>query len=96
MVGSELFPAEDEGSFTVDIEMPFGASLEDTDALVQKVEAIVDEIPEKDDVFSNIGSTGNRFSLSATNSSQVSVNLKDSNERDRATKEIVEEVRKKG
>ena len=95
MVGSELFPAEDEGSFTVDIEMPFGASLEDTDALVQKVEAIVDEIPEKDDVFSNIGSTGNQFSLSATNSSQVSVNLKDSNERDRATKEIVEEVRKK-
>ena len=95
MVGSELFPAEDEGNFTVDIEMPFGASLEDTDALVQKVEAIVDEIPEKDDVFSNIGSTGNRFSLSATNSSQVSVNLKDSDERDRATKEIVEEVRKK-
>ena len=95
MVGSELFPAEDEGSFTVDIEMPFGASLEDTDALVKKVEAIVDQIPEKDDVFSNIGSTGNQFSLSATNSSQVSVNLKDSNERDRATKEIVEEVRKK-
>ena len=95
MVGSELFPAEDEGSFTVDIEMPFGASLEDTDALVQKVEAIVDQIPEKEDVFSNIGSTGNQFSLSATNSSQVSVNLKDSNERDRATKEIVEEVRKK-
>ena len=95
MVGSELFPAEDEGNFTVDIEMPFGASLEDTDALVKKVEAIVDEIPEKDDVFSNIGSTGNQFSLSATNSSQVSVNLKDSDERDRATKEIVEEVRKK-
>ncbi len=95
MVGSEFFPAEDEGSFTVDIEMPFGSSIEDTDSLVKKVESIVNEIQEKEDVYSNIGSTGTQFSLSATNSSQVTVNLKSSAERERTTKEIVEEVRGK-
>ncbi len=95
MVGSEFFPAEDEGSLTINIEMPFGASLEDTDVIVKKVEAIVDEIPEKEAVFSNIGSTGMQFSLTASNSSQITVNLNDSNERERSTKEVVEEVRSK-
>lgn len=95
MVGSEFFPAEDEGTFAVSIEMPFGASLEDTDELVKKVEAIVNELPEKEDVFTNVGSTGNAFSLSSSNASKVSVNLVDRDKRDRQTAEIVEEVRQK-
>lgn len=93
-VGGEFFPKEDQGQFTVTIETPFGTSLEDSDAYVQRIEEIVEEIPEKDKVFSSVGSTEG-FSLTATNSSTVNVMLVNQKDRKRSTEQIVEEVRKK-
>ncbi len=93
-VGGEFFPAEDEGSFNVTIETPFGTTLEESDRIAKEVEAIVDNIPEKDKVFSTIGGSSG-FSATATNSSNVNVVLVKQKERKRTTAQIVNEVRKK-
>ena len=92
-VGSEFFPMEDEGSFGVRIEMPFGASLEETDEIVRRVEDIVNRIPEKSRVFTRVGGSSG-FDLSASNTSRVNVNLKPLSERERETAEVVQLVRK--
>ncbi|AHM55664.1 nodulation protein NolG [Peptoclostridium acidaminophilum DSM 3953] len=93
-VGGEFFPKEDQGQFTVTIETPFGTSLEDSDAYVQRIEEIVEGIPEREKVFSNVGSTEG-FSLTASNSSTVNVMLVNQKDRKRSTEEIVEDVREK-
>ena len=93
MVGSEFFPMEDEGSFSVQIEMPFGASLNETDEMVKRVEEIVNQIPEKSRVFTRVGGSSG-FNLTASNTSNVNVNLKPISERERETAEIVQWVRR--
>ncbi|KXG78946.1 efflux RND transporter permease subunit [Thermotalea metallivorans] len=94
MVGGEFFPKEDEGMFTVTIEVPFGTSLGESDRLVKEVEAIVSQIPEKDKIFAQIGGSQG-FSTSVSNQSTVTVMLVDQKDRRRSTEEIVNEVRKK-
>ncbi|MCT4619959.1 MAG: efflux RND transporter permease subunit [Marinisporobacter sp.] len=94
MVGAEFFPKEDEGMFSVSIEVPFGTSLENTDEIVSKVENIVKDIPEKEKVFTIVSSNFG-FSSSASNSSTVMCALKDQNMRKRSTEDIVNEVREK-
>lgn len=93
-VGGEFFPKEDEGQFTVSIETPFGTTLEDSDKLVKEVEAIIEDIKEKDKVFSTVGGESG-FSSSASNKSQVSVTLVDQKYRKKSTEIIVNDVRKK-
>ncbi|MCT4507685.1 MAG: efflux RND transporter permease subunit [Tepidibacter sp.] len=92
-VGGEFFPAEDEGSFNVKIETPFGTTLEESDKVVKEVEKIVENIPEKDKIFSTVGGSSG-FSNTASNSSNVNVVLVNQKERKRSTAEIVNEVRK--
>ncbi|MEJ8554003.1 efflux RND transporter permease subunit [Tepidibacter sp. Z1-5] len=92
-VGGEFFPAEDEGSLSVKVETPFGTTLKESDRIVKKVEEIVDNIPEKDKVFSTVGGSSG-FSTSASNSSNVNVVLVNQKERKRTTAQIVNEVRK--
>ncbi|WP_053956615.1 efflux RND transporter permease subunit [Inediibacterium massiliense] len=94
LIGAEFFPKEDEGMFTVNIEVPFGTSLEDTNHIVAQVENIVKAIPEKEKVFTMVSSSEG-FSTSASNSSTVIGALKKQEERKRSTEEIVNEVRKK-
>ncbi|QXM05634.1 efflux RND transporter permease subunit [Crassaminicella indica] len=94
MIGAEFFPKEDEGMFSVKIEVPFGTSLENTDKIVSEVENIVNNIPEKEKVFT-IVSSNLGFSSSASNSSTVMCALVDQKNRKRSTEDIVNEVRKK-
>lgn len=94
MIGGEFFPSQDEGSFAVDIKMPFGTSLKDSDKIVKEVESLVDEIKEKEKVFSSIGGSS-EFSREASNKSSVTVSLVNKKERKRSTSQIVNELRKK-
>lgn len=45
-IGREFLGTTEQNKFTIFIEMPTGAKLEATDAIVKKVEALVREIPE--------------------------------------------------
>ncbi|KXZ40549.1 hydrophobic/amphiphilic exporter-1, HAE1 family [Alkalithermobacter thermoalcaliphilus JW-YL-7 = DSM 7308] len=94
MVGGEFFPKQDEGRFVVNIETPFGSSIDYSNEIVQKVENIVSKIPEKEKIFTQIGSSG-EFRTSAENRSTVTVVLVDQKDRKRKTEDIVIDVREK-
>ena len=56
-LGFEFFPRVDNGQVGVTVEMPTGASLAATDAVVRQVEDVVEKIPEVENIFTNVGST---------------------------------------
>lgn len=91
VVGMELMPAADEGTFTITAEAPYGTSLEDRDKLVSQLEAYVLDLPELEHVTVDIASQS--MMGGATNTSTLNVTLVDKSERKRSTKEIVKETK---
>ena len=91
-VGAEFFPATDEGQFSINISLPVGSELEDTNEIVEIIEGELEEFVEIDTVFSNIGSSGGRMvSSSSTNRANINVVLKSLDERGRSTNDIADE-----
>ncbi|MEL7655092.1 MAG: efflux RND transporter permease subunit, partial [Bacillota bacterium] len=91
-VGGELLPTSDEGSFTITAEMPYGTSLEETDKTISQIESyVMESIPELKVCSVSIGSS-NMYSISSANTSSVTVNLVDKNDRKRSTTEIVNQA----
>jgi HAE1 family hydrophobic/amphiphilic exporter-1 len=95
-VGSSFFPSTDEGQLNIDVSLPTGAELAETEAVVTEIESILYEISDVDYVFSSIGSGGNMGPMggSSGNIASMIVMLKDPSERDRSTFEVADEVRK--
>jgi HAE1 family hydrophobic/amphiphilic exporter-1 len=58
MVGSELFPAVDAGSFEIRVKTAPGSRLENTEALVAKIEAYIQRTIPADDIKSIISNIG--------------------------------------
>ncbi|MBO4992363.1 MAG: efflux RND transporter permease subunit, partial [Firmicutes bacterium] len=92
MVGAELIPASDEGSFTVTVDSPYGSSLEDRNAVVSQLEEYLLTIPEAEHVSVDISSSS--FLGGQTTSSTLSVSLTDKTQRKRSTADIVKDVEK--
>ncbi|WP_432406622.1 efflux RND transporter permease subunit [Wukongibacter sp. M2B1] len=94
MVGTEFFPTTDEGEFSVNISLPEGSELENTNEIVLEIEDKIQSIEELDTVFSKVGATGGRLSEStSSNTATVNVVLKDLEDRKRSTEEVADEVR---
>ncbi|MEO7192585.1 MAG: efflux RND transporter permease subunit [Vicinamibacterales bacterium] len=93
-VGSGFLPTADEGGFVIDYLTPAGSSLEETDARLKKVEAVLAKTPE---VASYVRRTGSELGMFATqmNSGDLLVRLKPRSQRDRSAEEIIEELRGK-
>ena len=73
MVGLAYFPRTDPSQFVVNLKAATGTRLENTEALVQKVEAIIrEEVPtnELGVVVANIGVTPGFSSMYTPNSAQ--------------------------
>lgn len=97
-VGTEYFPTMDQGQFTVNIKLPEGALLNETNAVTERVEKILSEIPELEKVFVNVGTSGNvGLSINGNNNNTASIDgtLKSIKNRKRSTSEIVDEIRGK-
>ena len=93
-IGTGFFPEADEGGFVLDYWTPPGMALEDTDARMKKVEAILTATPE---VQTFVRRTGSEMGMFATqqNRGDILVRLKPRGQRDREADEIVNEVRAK-
>jgi HAE1 family hydrophobic/amphiphilic exporter-1 len=96
-VGSEFFPKADAGGFSVSVEMPAGTTLQETDAVLKRIEAVVREIPEMKTVYSQVGtSESGEFTFNqGVHLGVVITQLKDKPERKRTTFEIMDEIRPK-
>jgi len=83
-LGSELIPQLSQGEFIVDLRLPPGAPLEETDRVVSEAQALTVGQPEVDQTYSVTG-TGNRLDANPTdageNTGRISVTLKPGSKR---------------
>ncbi|WP_225999693.1 efflux RND transporter permease subunit [Paenibacillus sp. BJ-4] len=95
MVKFEFIPESDQGEFSIDVKMPNGTVLRETNEVVQGIEKEILKVPDLDKMTVTVGSGGNSgFSgATPTNSAQLSVTLKDGHIQ--ATDDVVAELRKK-
>ncbi|TDX52671.1 efflux RND transporter permease subunit [Orenia marismortui] len=91
---TEYMPKTDQGLFTVSIDLPEGKILEKTDNINKKIQTYIDEIPEVDIVYTNVGINGG-LGASESNKANISVQLVDISQRERSTSEVVEGLRSK-
>ncbi|MBN1604125.1 MAG: efflux RND transporter permease subunit [Chitinispirillaceae bacterium] len=89
-LGFEMFPHTDEGVFTINLEMPSGSSLEVTNQALMAIEKRINTIPEVKSMNLSLGGEGINGGV---NIGLITVKLKDKKERNRLTKQIVNEVR---
>jgi hydrophobic/amphiphilic exporter-1 (mainly G- bacteria), HAE1 family len=69
-MGMEFIPKTDTGEFRISIEMPAGTRLEETEKAIQQVVAAAEKLPELQQTYVVVGSTGEAFSTSSGSSSE--------------------------
>jgi hydrophobic/amphiphilic exporter-1 (mainly G- bacteria), HAE1 family len=89
VVGMEFMPASDEGMFTINVNTPYGTSLEEKDAVMTKIESYVMTIPELEHCTADIGLT---MSFRGSEASSLSVTLLPKQDRKRSIWEIIDDV----
>jgi len=90
-------PGIDEGYVKATLDLPDGTHLEETNRITGKVEALAEEIPEVDNVITNVGFTGSQSmgGQASSDQSQIYFQLVDKGERTRSTEQIANLVRDK-
>ncbi len=94
-IGAEFIPPMDEGEIIVEIELPVGTRLSETNKIALDVEEKVAEIPEVETVYSTVGAAGQAALLGlggSSNQANVEVSLISSTDRDRTTIDIIREI----
>lgn len=98
-IGFEFTPQEDDGQFTVNIEMPPSTNLLATDSVARQVEQIVlQEVPETTSILTRVGGSASGASIfsgssASGNTASVFVQVVNKNDRDRKLTEIVDDLR---
>ena len=92
-LGSDLLPAMDEGSFILDYLMPAGASLAETNRVLQGVEKILHSIPEVETTSRRTGLQLGLAAVTETNTGDFTVKLK--RNRSRGVPDVIPDVREK-
>jgi HAE1 family hydrophobic/amphiphilic exporter-1 len=98
VVGSEFFPQEDDGQFSVNIQMPPSASLDATDQAARQVEQLIlSKVPETVSILTSVGSGGSSNIFASANggdnTASLTVSLVDKTQRVHSTTAIVNALR---
>jgi HAE1 family hydrophobic/amphiphilic exporter-1 len=102
-LGTEFMPSEDQDMIILNVRMPVGTAIEETNRVAQMVEDLLAEQPEVKTVTAQIGSAAEEdpsdlaggFSNSGTHEGILWVGLTPQTERDASDIEILERIRKK-
>ncbi|HTR80452.1 MAG TPA: efflux RND transporter permease subunit [Bacteroidota bacterium] len=100
-IGTEFFPDQDEGQFTLSIKLPVGTRAEETNAVAQKFEKILQtNIPEIQAMITDVGvpsaRSGNFFGRnSGSHAANIQVALVPIDQRKRSVFEIIKALRPK-
>jgi hydrophobe/amphiphile efflux-1 (HAE1) family protein len=100
LIGTEFFPASDEGQFRISLRLPVSSPLEATKRAMDKVEGIIfQDVPELYSLWTRSGSGrgagifSGRFS--GPHTGNASVMLVDRSDRDRSSETIIASLREK-
>jgi len=94
-IGTEFLPASDQGMFTISYDLPASTILAESDNVAQYVENLLASIPEVKTVFSSVGSANMMGTSTSSDAGNITVLLKDLDQRTRSTNQIMEEVRQR-
>lgn len=89
-VGWELLPEADEGKVSVSVEMPYGTSLAEKDALMTEIERYILGVPELQHVAM---STQGLREMSLTDNAGFTITLVERSDRNRSSKEVAADIR---
>lgn len=87
LLSTEFFPAADNGSLQVTLEMPAGTTLEVTDAAAQKIESRIMAWPEARQLFTQVGQ-GTAFGPAQSRFATIQVDLVDKRHRTRTPDDL--------
>ncbi|KAF1086041.1 Swarming motility protein SwrC [Sporotomaculum syntrophicum] len=77
LVGMEFMPSEDQGFVTIDVQMPKGTSLNETDRVITDIERMIEDNPAIDSITCLIGSGGSMIEGSSSDRGQLIIQLVD-------------------
>lgn len=90
----EYIPEMDEGLVQVDVRLPDGAEIDETEAILGKIVERIQSFGEVQSLFTRVGSGGNQGMIAtAGNRGQVSVILSPMQEREQSIHEIETQIR---
>ncbi len=97
IIGGEFMPDTDDGMGQVSLSLPVGTNLQETNRLVSSIEQKIMSIPEIEGVAAMVGNMGGPggggASSTDVNEAQIFFRLVPFNQRNRKTKEVVNEIR---
>jgi len=96
-LGSEFMPGSDLGSFAISLEMPSGATMEETDRALRTIEEIAGQEPEIKSIYSALGKSesGDWSISSGVNLGVAVIQLVDKDQREASTDDIITRLRPK-
>ena len=100
-IGTEFFPDQDEGQFSITVKLPVGTRIEESTLTCEQIEKVLQEnIPEIQSVITDIGiptaRSGSLFARnSGTHAANISVALVSPEQRKRDIFEIIRAIRPK-
>src|SRR5262249_20654810 len=92
-IGQEYAPAEDDGQFTINTQMPPGTSLAANSVAMAKIEDGLLKLPEVDSFTTTVGAGSSRNGGTDRNG-QIAVQLVEKTQRQRSIFDVVSDVRK--
>ena len=100
-IGTEFFPDQDEGQFTINVKLPVGTRSEETDRFLRQIEQILQKnVPEIQAIVSDVGVPsargGNSFGRnSGSHAANIQVALVGLDQRKRSVFDIMKAIRPK-
>lgn len=89
ITGMDFMASMDQGTADITVELPNGTDLDTTEETTLEVLYRLQDIPEAEMIYANVGSG---MMSAGTNSSSITMNLVDMEDRDRSTEEVCEEI----
>jgi len=94
-VGMEFIPAQDSGDYVINISLPQGTALSETQRVTKMVDDIVRELPEHEWTFYAVGAGGMFGQSSGTDIATLQGKLKSLDQRKRNINQVLDEIRTK-
>ncbi|GAA4711631.1 efflux RND transporter permease subunit [Brevibacillus fulvus] len=96
MIGAEFIPSMDQGQVTINIKMPNGTVLAETEKVAKQVEQIAAKVPELDIMATSVGATSSPVaSTASSNQATIYLILVDVEERTRSSVEVMQDLQSK-
>lgn len=93
-IGGEFISKADKGEFSVTIELPSGASIEQTNKMAKQVENVISDFPEVASVYANVGVSAEGFvAQSSNNIAEIVVTLVPPTQRVKPTAQMITDVK---